>query len=199
MTWHVWTDGSCQHGLEQVPRGLLGWGGWAAIVEHGSDGSVLRGRVPQTTNVRMELVAAIEALRFIPEGESVTLWTDCTTLQRVHTLARRNDLRELVSGDADLWLELAIEYDLHSVAVHVLGRGVRPAQHRRAHGFAGAEARSGLRDLPLNVTVEKIKRRDVQRTAIANAFHAHHTPACTETLCFHECPVWRARHPHLLA
>jgi ribonuclease HI len=69
----IHTDGSC--------AGNLGPGGWAAVIRvTGADGTVgestiLTGHDPRTTNNRMEMVAAIEALRAFPEGVA-TIVTD---------------------------------------------------------------------------------------------------------------------------
>jgi ribonuclease HI len=148
VTWHVWTDGSCQHGLREAPRGLGGWGGWCAIVENGSDGRVVRGRVPDTTNVRMELRAAIEGLRTVADGEPTVLHTDCTTVMIAVDRWQRG-LRPN-GKDAKLWLELGQELDRVPVTTVLIVRGVRDPIHRRCHTIAGAEARGGLSDLPAN-------------------------------------------------
>ena len=66
----VFTDGACS--------GNPGPGGWAAIVA-GPDGDVreLGGSAAQTTNNRMEIIAAIEALGSLAAHDGpVVLWTD---------------------------------------------------------------------------------------------------------------------------
>jgi ribonuclease HI len=68
----LYTDGAC--------LGNPGVGGWGAVV-YFTDGSVYEvgGTVPETTNNRMELQAAIEALqifRACGQNEPVTLYTD---------------------------------------------------------------------------------------------------------------------------
>ena len=67
--YHVWTDGAC--------RGNPGPGGWAYIIR-ASDGTeeVCYDYESSTTNNRMELSAVLEALRSIPEGSSVQLFSD---------------------------------------------------------------------------------------------------------------------------
>ena len=64
----VFTDGAC--------RGNPGPGGWAAVVRESGDERELSGFDPSTTNNRMELTAAIEALASLPEGAEVRLTSD---------------------------------------------------------------------------------------------------------------------------
>ena len=64
----VYTDGSC---LENP-----GKGGWAAIIIIDGKKSELKGSKENTTNNQMELLAPINALRNIPEGSKVQIFTD---------------------------------------------------------------------------------------------------------------------------
>ena len=66
----VWTDGACS--------GNPGPGGWAAIVVPPGGGEPVErsGGEPETTNNRMELTAAIEGLRALPEGSKAAIVTD---------------------------------------------------------------------------------------------------------------------------
>src|SRR6188472_2895212 len=66
----IWTDGACS--------GNPGPGGWAAIVipEEGADPIELSGGEKLTTNNRMELSAALEGLRSLPDGSTVVVVTD---------------------------------------------------------------------------------------------------------------------------
>ncbi|MEM7217478.1 MAG: ribonuclease HI [Pseudomonadota bacterium] len=65
----VYTDGAC--------RGNPGPGGWAAlIVEAGAESRMLAEAEPQTTNNRMELMAAIAGLEALAPGARVHLTTD---------------------------------------------------------------------------------------------------------------------------
>jgi ribonuclease HI len=65
----VWTDGACQ--------GNPGPGGWAALVVW-EDGVTEEhsGGLPHTTNNIMEMTAALEGMRNIPEGSRVCVVTD---------------------------------------------------------------------------------------------------------------------------
>ena len=64
----IHTDGSC--------RGNPGPGGWAAIIEYGKHKRELSGNSTATTNNRMELQAAIEALNALKESCEVEFYTD---------------------------------------------------------------------------------------------------------------------------
>ena len=64
----VYTDGSC---LENP-----GKGGWAAIIIIDGEKSELKGSKENTTNNQMELLAPINALKNIPKGSKVQIFTD---------------------------------------------------------------------------------------------------------------------------
>jgi ribonuclease HI len=150
MTWHIWSDGSCVNAQEAqkhtTPKGGVGYGGWAAVIEHGSDGFVLRGRVAETTNVVMELVAMIEGLRIVPAGESAVVHTDSTVILAVLDRWQRGTLEQgrRTPVHADLWRDLAGEFDRLRVTVSMVERGMKDPVHKRAHVLAGAEAKALL-------------------------------------------------------
>ena len=75
QTVTIFTDGACSFNP--------GPGGWAARLLYG-DGRVeeLGGFVPETTNNRMELQAAIEGLRAAPADVPITLVTDSEYLRK---------------------------------------------------------------------------------------------------------------------
>ena len=64
----IYTDGSC---LENP-----GNGGWAAIIINNRKKTQIRGSKKNTTNNQMELLAPIEALKKIPKGSKVQIFTD---------------------------------------------------------------------------------------------------------------------------
>ena len=64
----IFTDGAC--------RGNPGPGGWGALMRFNGVERELFGGDKDTTNNRMELMAAIEALKALKESCSVTLTTD---------------------------------------------------------------------------------------------------------------------------
>ena len=64
----IWTDGACS--------GNPGPGGWGALLRFGGTERELYDGEPETTNNRMELTAAIEALNVLKEPCEVDLYTD---------------------------------------------------------------------------------------------------------------------------
>lgn len=66
----IFTDGAC--------KGNPGPGGWGALLLYGQSQRELCGGALETTNNRMELTAAIEALNALKEPCQVTLCTDST-------------------------------------------------------------------------------------------------------------------------
>ena len=64
----IFTDGAC--------RGNPGPGGWGAVLRYGSTEKTLSGGEPDTTNNRMELMAAIMALEALTQSCEVVLTTD---------------------------------------------------------------------------------------------------------------------------
>jgi ribonuclease HI len=64
----IYTDGAC--------RGNPGAGGWGVLLISGDKRKTLHGGEPETTNNRMELTAAIEALNALNGRRSVVLHTD---------------------------------------------------------------------------------------------------------------------------
>lgn len=103
----IYTDGACS--------GNPGPGGWGAIVLDSNDQVVeLGGGEPGTTNNRMEMSGALEALRFINEKPGhITIYTDSTYLIRGITQWawgwRKNNWKTSSGGEVsnkDLWQEL---------------------------------------------------------------------------------------------
>ena len=64
----IYTDGSC---LENP-----GNGGWAAIIIDDRKKTKIKGSKKNTTNNQMELLAPIEALKKIPKGSKIEIFTD---------------------------------------------------------------------------------------------------------------------------
>ena len=64
----IYTDGSC--------IGNPGNGGWGAIIIVDGKKNKIRGNKKNTTNNQMELLAPIKALKKIPKGSKVQIFTD---------------------------------------------------------------------------------------------------------------------------
>ena len=64
----IYTDGSCIDNPGQ--------GGWAAIILDEGKKTEIKGSKKDTTNNQMELLAPIEALKKIPKGSKVQIFTD---------------------------------------------------------------------------------------------------------------------------
>ncbi|MGI5898840.1 MAG: ribonuclease HI [Christensenellales bacterium] len=102
----IYTDGACS--------GNPGPGGWAAILEYRGVEKELSGFCPETTNNRMELLAAIEGLSALKEPCSVKLYSDSAYLidsfiKRWINTWRRNDWNKADGKPAmnvDLWERL---------------------------------------------------------------------------------------------
>ena len=110
----AFTDGACS--------GNPGPGGWGAVLQFGDHERELRGGAADTTNNRMELTAAIEALRALRESCRVSLTTDSTYVKDGITqwLAnwKRNDWKTAAKKpvkNQDLWQALDHESSRHEI------------------------------------------------------------------------------------
>jgi len=81
----IWTDGGC--------RPNPGPGGWAAILRHGRNERELCGAAAESTNNRMELTAAAEALEALKQPCRAILSTDSQYLERGITTWREGWMR----------------------------------------------------------------------------------------------------------
>ncbi|HET7923178.1 MAG TPA: ribonuclease HI [Gammaproteobacteria bacterium] len=70
----IYTDGAC--------RGNPGPGGWGVVLMSGEREKTLKGAEVETTNNRMELTAAVQALNALTRGCGVTLYTDSEYVRR---------------------------------------------------------------------------------------------------------------------
>ena len=111
---HVYTDGAC--------LGNPGPGGWAALLRYGVRERELADGEPQTTNNRMELMAAIRALEVLAEPCEVVLHTDSQYVRKGITEWMPNWLRRnwRTAGGAavknqDLWQRLHAAAARHQV------------------------------------------------------------------------------------
>ena len=113
----IFTDGAC--------RGNPGPGGWAALIRMGARERELSGGEPLTTNNRMELLAAIEALNALKRPCRVQLTTDSSYVRDgitkwIHGW-RRNGWRTADRKpvkNADLWQALLDVAEPHRIEWH---------------------------------------------------------------------------------
>ncbi|MDT8439483.1 MAG: ribonuclease HI [Wenzhouxiangellaceae bacterium] len=110
----IWTDGAC--------RGNPGPGGWGALLRCNGRERELSGGEAATTNNRMELMAAIEALAALKRSCAVHLTTDSNYVRQGITewlpRWRRNGWKTAARKpvkNADLWQRLAAEAERHEV------------------------------------------------------------------------------------
>ncbi|HUF56009.1 MAG TPA: ribonuclease HI [Thermohalobaculum sp.] len=143
----AFTDGACS--------GNPGPGGWGVVLEaRGGPETVktreLSGAEPQTTNNRMELMAAIRALEALERPSAITIVTDSRYLRDgitgwIHGWKRngwKTSARKAVKNE-DLWRRLDEAASRHRVAWEWLkGHAGHPQNER-----ADALARAGIRAL----------------------------------------------------
>ena len=135
----IYTDGAC--------RGNPGPGGWAALLRTGGKERELSGGETPTTNNRMELMAAIEALKALKRPCRVLLFTDSVYVRDgitkwIHGWRRngwRTSDRKPVKN-AELWQQLLDAAAPHRVEWKwVKGHSGHP-ENDRVDAIACAEA-----------------------------------------------------------
>lgn len=131
----VYTDGAC--------RGNPGPGGWGALLVSGQHRRELWGGESATTNNRMEMTAAIEALAALKRRCQVDLYTDSQYVrngitewlpqwkQRGWKTADRKPVK-----NADLWRRLESEMARHDVRWHWVKGHAGHAGNERADELA---------------------------------------------------------------
>ena len=110
----IYTDGACS--------GNPGPGGWGAILTMGANRKELYGGEADTTNNRMELMAAISALEALKQRCTVTLYTDSNYVKNgistwIHGW-KKNGWRTADKKpvkNADLWQRLEAARTRHDV------------------------------------------------------------------------------------
>ena len=110
----IHTDGACS--------GNPGPGGWGAVLRWGEHEKELSGGEPQTTNNRMELMAAIASLEALKRPTQAVVWTDSNYLRQgitswIATWKRngwKNSQKQPVKNQ-DLWERLEAAQAPHRV------------------------------------------------------------------------------------
>jgi len=131
----IFTDGAC--------RGNPGPGGWGALLRYGDVERELFGGELNTTNNRMELQAAIEALKALSRPCSVDLTTDSAYVRNGITTWMDNwkkkgwktAARKPVKN-VDLWQALDNESQRHQVRWHWVKGHSGHAENERADQLA---------------------------------------------------------------
>jgi ribonuclease HI len=107
MKYIIYTDGACS--------GNPGPGGWGAIILDEKENQIsLSGKEKPTTNNRMELMAAIMALKKIKKSSEITIYTDSTYLKNGITIWINNwkkngwkSANKKPVKNKDLWVALS--------------------------------------------------------------------------------------------
>ncbi|HVW39808.1 MAG TPA: ribonuclease HI [Amycolatopsis sp.] len=127
----IYTDGACS--------GNPGPGGWGAVLRYGRhEKELYGGEGGMTTNNRMELMAAIQALESLKRPSTVRLYTDSSYVRNgiMSWLPRWKNNGWLTSGrepvkNADLWQRLDAAIGTHEVQWHwVKGHSGNPDNER---------------------------------------------------------------------
>ena len=138
----IFTDGACS--------GNPGPGGWGAILRAGEHEKELSGGEDETTNNRMELMAAISALEELKAPSQVDLHTDSTSVKDgitrwIHNWERNGwkTAAKKPVKNVDLWKRLQSALARHEVSWHwVKGHAGHPDNER-----ADELARMGITSL----------------------------------------------------
>lgn len=135
MKVYAFTDGAC--------KGNPGVGGWGALLRYGDKEKELWGGELNTTNNRMELMAAIEALRALSRPCDVVLTTDSQYVKQGinQWLAgwKKNGWKTASRApvkNKDLWLLLDEECNKHKVEWHWVKGHSGHAENERADELA---------------------------------------------------------------
>ncbi|KAF0192826.1 MAG: ribonuclease HI [Gammaproteobacteria bacterium] len=117
MRVEIFTDGAC--------RGNPGPGGWGAVLRYSGHEKTLSGAEPDTTNNRMELMAAICALESLKRGCAARITTDSEYVKKGLTEWLPNwKLRGWKTAarkpvkNADLWRRLEAAASRHDIEWH---------------------------------------------------------------------------------
>jgi ribonuclease HI len=139
----IHTDGSC--------LGNPGRGGWAALLQWGEHEKELTGGEAHTTNNRMELTAALEALRALKKPSTVDLYSDSQYL--------RNGITQWIHGwqkngwktaakkpvlNADIWQALLEAEKPHTVRWHWVRGHDGHAENERVDALARRAAEGAV-------------------------------------------------------
>ncbi len=142
----AYTDGACS--------GNPGPGGWGVVLEAWDDGTLVKARdlgggEADTTNNRMEMMAAIAALEALERPSVITVVTDSTYVKDgitgwIHGWKRngwKNSARKPVKN-TDLWKRLDTAQARHQVKWEWIKGHAGHEQNERADALARAEIKA---------------------------------------------------------
>ena len=131
----IFTDGACS--------GNPGPGGWGALLRWGRTEKEMNGGEPETTNNRMELMAAIMSLESLTRPVKVRVHTDSQYVRngitKWITNWKRNGWKTAAKKpvkNADLWQRLEDAANKHSVEWHWVRGHDRHVENERADELA---------------------------------------------------------------
>jgi ribonuclease HI len=166
----IFTDGGC--------LGNPGPGGWAAILRYGKHERAISGGEAATTNNRMELTAAISALKTLKEPCEVIIFTDSQYLRMgitewIHSWRKRGWVtakREPVKND-DLWRTLDTACMPHRIHWNWLKGHAGHPENERCDALAGSE----MENIQKSHTPEELAARleEFRRNNIKNSPSPH--------------------------
>ncbi|NIR49269.1 ribonuclease HI [candidate division KSB1 bacterium] len=147
----IYTDGAC--------HGNPGPGGYAAVLIHQGKRKEISGGFNNTTNNRMELMAAIKGLEALKERCQVTLYSDSEYLVNAMTLGwveswqakgwKRNKKEK--AKNVDLWKQLLKLIEYHEVEFKWTRGHVGTLENERCDVLANQAANQpNLPDDPIN-------------------------------------------------
>lgn len=131
----IYTDGACS--------GNPGPGGWGAILRYGSAEKELSGSEKETTNNRMEMMAAIMSLESLTRPMHVDLYTDSVYVRDgitkwIHGWKKRGwrtaDKKPV--KNLELWQRLEAAVERHEIAWHWIKGHAGHPENERADALA---------------------------------------------------------------
>lgn len=163
--FQIFTDGAC--------KGNPGPGGWAAIVRgegEQNEDLELAGNESQSTNNRMEILAAIKGLEAVPDGSKVLLVSD--SLYLINTMTKGWKRR----ANKDLWGDLDQLVSNRKVTWHWIKGHAGHPENERADRLAASMADqidtnchqlTHIDDIGEPVMVDVGQKSETERQAVA--------------------------------
>jgi ribonuclease HI len=159
-TVYIYTDGACSENP--------GPGGWGAVIEDRKGSREINGSEDNTTNNRMELTAAIEAISRVDKSRSIILTTDSQYLKNgVETWLRnweRNNWQTSNKKEVknqDLWMKISELQKTRKIQWRwVKGHSGHPQNERAdklaVEGVKNAKSKCGPTSVPCQWTVHMV-------------------------------------------